>query len=289
MTTKTVLPASQSKLSLYLRAILTLAKPGRPVEKKSRQLVFFDKTPTDSLRLISYQKLCQLHSDAYLPITYPHVLSFNAQLSLLVSEAFTLPVIGLVHTRNIICSLKPIPVESCLEINCYLGKSQNMPKGIQTELLTEVKVDNELMWQSRSFYLYLTTLSAQQVEAKPEFIELPEDINWRSEHFSVAADIGKQYARISGDFNPIHLSNLTARLFGFKQTIAHGMWLKAAAIGQLNIADEHIQSVEVNFKKPVKTASDILFKYAQKNSQRYFLMESLDKQTQHLVGRLNYR
>ena len=32
------------------------------------------------------------------------------------------------------------------------------------------------------------------------------------------------YAWASGDLNPIHLSGLTARLFGFKQPLIHGMW-----------------------------------------------------------------
>src|SRR5699024_626001 len=43
----------------------------------------------------------------------------------------------------------------------------------------------------------------------------------------IAADIGRRYAFVAGDFNPIHLSAYTARLFGFDHAIATGMWLKA--------------------------------------------------------------
>ena len=37
---------------------------------------------------------------------------------------------------------------------------------------------------------------------------------------------------VSGDVNPIHLSGLTAKAFGFKRAIAHGMWVKARALGR---------------------------------------------------------
>jgi hypothetical protein len=41
------------------------------------------------------------------------------------------------------------------------------------------------------------------------------------------ADIGRRYARVSGDYNPIHLSALTAKLFRLPQAIAHGLWNRA--------------------------------------------------------------
>src|SRR3546814_15954009 len=46
-----------------------------------------------------------------------------------------------------------------------------------------------------------------------------------SEYIAVtaAADTGRRYAKVGKDFNPIHLTPFTARLFGFKRHIAHGM------------------------------------------------------------------
>ena len=50
-------------------------------------------------------------------------------------------------------------------------------------------------------------------------------IRWR-----VPDDIGRRYAKVSGDVNPIHMSSLTAKALGFKRAIAHGMWVKAHAL-----------------------------------------------------------
>jgi acyl dehydratase len=54
---------------------------------------------------------------------------------------------------------------------------------------------------------------------------LPGVDEWR-----LAGDIGRRYAAASGDRNPIHLYPLTARLFGFKRAIAHGMWTAARCL-----------------------------------------------------------
>jgi hypothetical protein len=45
----------------------------------------------------------------------------------------------------------------------------------------------------------------------------------------LSGSAGRSYARLSCDWNPIHLWQLTARLFGLKQPIIHGMYLLALA------------------------------------------------------------
>ncbi len=54
------------------------------------------------------------------------------------------------------------------------------------------------------------------------------------------------------DYNPIHLSAPSAKLFGFPRAIAHGLWNKArslAALGERLPASGY--RVEVRFQKPV--------------------------------------
>ena len=53
-------------------------------------------------------------------------------------------------------------------------------------------------------------------------------IAWR-----LPGDLGRRYAAVSGDHNPIHLYPLTAKAFGFPRQIAHGMWSKARCLAAL--------------------------------------------------------
>jgi acyl dehydratase len=78
------------------------------------------------------------------------------------------------------------------------------------------------------------------------------------------AETGRRYAALSGDFNPIHLSTLSAKLFGFKKPIAHGMFTLARAISAYTANQENPNALEINrvdcrFKKPVLLPNTIVF------------------------------
>ncbi|GEC04786.1 hypothetical protein SSP24_24410 [Streptomyces spinoverrucosus] len=77
-------------------------------------------------------------------------------------------------------------------------------------------------------------------ERKP----LPPRTEWR-----LGADIGRRYAAVSGDRNPIHLHPLTARLFGFPRPIAHGMWTVARCLAAHGTPEAVL--VRAEFRAPV--------------------------------------
>jgi acyl dehydratase len=75
----------------------------------------------------------------------------------------------------------------------------------------------------------------------------------------VDADVGRRYAQVSGDYNPIHLHPLSARLFGFKRPIAHGWWLLARSLAELDDEVGDACRVEARFADIVPLGSDVLF------------------------------
>jgi hypothetical protein len=70
--------------------------------------------------------------------------------------------------------------------------------------------------------------------------------SWR-----LPADTGRRYAAVSGDRNPVHLSALTARPFGFKRAIAHGMYTAARALADVGPAAGHTFVWTADFAKPL--------------------------------------
>jgi acyl dehydratase len=72
----------------------------------------------------------------------------------------------------------------------------------------------------------------------------------------VAADIGRRYAAVSGDRNPIHLYGMTAKAFGFPRQIAHGMWTKARCLAALQGRIPDALTVQVAFPTPGPAADD---------------------------------
>ena len=76
----------------------------------------------------------------------------------------------------------------------------------------------------------------------------------------------------SGDFNLIHIHAVTAKAFGFKQAIAHGMWSKAKALANLSLPDAY--EADVWFKLPMYLPSKVEFLTAQAENDTDFLIRN---------------
>lgn len=101
-------------------------------------------------------------------------------------------------------------------------------------------------------------------------------------------DLGRRYAGVSGDFNPIHIHAVSARLLGFPTAIIHGMWTKARCLAAL---DPHLPerfTVDVSFRKPILLPATVQF--AERGDERgiSFAVRGAGKGTPHLDGRVSF-
>lgn len=141
-----------------------------------------------------------------------------------------------------------------LLVGVYAHNLQPHAKGATFDIVTTVEDALGLLWEADSRMLCrgVKLDGEAQVEPLSVFGNVSELARWKA-----PADVGRQYARVSGDYNPIHLSALTAKLFGFPQAIAHGLWNTARTLAALH---EHLPAanveIDVEFKNryacPVK-------------------------------------
>ena len=124
------------------------------------------------------------------------------------------------------------------------------PRGKQFSLITEVRVGDELVWEEVSTNLKRGGGSDDGAKAPGSELPRAEDLP-ATRHVDARRRPGRRYGSVSGDLNPIHVHPLTARLFGFKSAIAHGMWTKARCLGALQARLPDAFTVEVAFKKPI--------------------------------------
>ena len=107
--------------------------------------------------------------------------------------------------------------------------------------------------------------------------------------FSAPADIGRRYGAVSGDRNPIHMSALSARLFGFKRAIAHGMWTKARALSYLLPADPLERAfATVEFKTPLLLPGRAALWTERSDHGAQFEVRDKKGVRPHLRGQLSY-
>ena len=104
---------------------------------------------------------------------------------------------------------------------------------------------------------------------------------------AVPRAVALRYARLSGDRNPIHMSWLGARLFGFKRPIAHGMWTKARALARvLPAAPVERVAIDVAFRAPVLLPGRITHFADPVDEGTDFAVRYGAGERLHLIGRL---
>jgi acyl dehydratase len=139
----------------------------------------------------------------------------------------------------------------------------------------------EAVWDGDSVYLK-RGVPASGDPLDP--LELGPDALQRLSRWQLAPQLGRDYAKVSGDYNPIHLSAASARLFGFPAAIAHGLWNKARTLAALA---DHLPranlEITVHFRKPVRLPSKVsLFASAAGSSGELRLIGAAD--LEHMVG-----
>lgn len=218
-------------------------------------------------------------SSQQLPPTYLHVLAFQMQLELMVQADNPFAVVGLVHIENQIEQYRPISIDEHFDIVCSLDNLQPHPRGWQFDLVTQVLIDNQLVWRGVS-----TNLSrAKSTLRKANQAKIRRPMNVLNQ-FTLPASLGRQYAKYSGDYNPIHLFALSAKLFGFKQQIAHGMWSKARCLAALSAQLPDAFKVQVQFMRPVFLPTQVELYRCDEEGEQHFELTQAGGKPVHLHG-----
>jgi acyl dehydratase len=131
-------------------------------------------------------------------------------------------------------------------------------RGTQFAMAAHARVGEELVWSSRNVYLHRHGKPSGGGSPSKER-EAPGGPGRISAHWRVPEDIGRRYGAVSGDRNPIHLHGWSARLFGMPRPIAHGMWVKARCLAELEPTLPDAFSVEVRFKLPLFLPAQVAF------------------------------
>lgn len=262
------LSESPSMLAGYAQAALGLLPlPGGATELPERTLAL-EGFRVDPANLAAYAGVCGLRFSNTLPLTYGFVLTFPMVMKLLVARDFPLPAMGMVHVRNRIEQSRPVAVDEPLDITVRAENLRPHDKGTQMDFVSEIKVGRELVWRQVSTFLKIgprpgSAAGSESADGSGSAAG-SESGEKKAARANEAAQLGpvatvlkadqkliSKYAAVSGDRNPIHVSSLGAKAFGFPRTIAHGMWSAAAALAAVEGRIPDTAVYDVRFGKPV--------------------------------------
>lgn len=196
----------------------------------------------DPVRLTDYQHLVGATASDDLPAGFVHVLAFPVTTALMVRDDFPLPLLGMVHLANAVTQHRPVRLGEVLDVEVHAERLVAHHRGVSVDLVADVSVAGEAVWRGVSTYLAkgyaLAGETADRVERPEWHAPVPTGV-WR-----LPADLGRRYAAVSGDHNPIHTRTLAAKAFGFPRTIAHGMYTAARALAEIGAPDAFTWAAE---------------------------------------------
>ncbi len=203
----------------------------------------------DPVALAKYARVCGFTLRDELPATYPHVLAFPLHMELLGKAPFS--AVGVVHIANRIVLHRPLRLGEELTITARVSELRPHRRGRAFDFVSEARVGDELVWEDISTNLKRGD-GDESVRDARDFEDPPVTAHWR-----LPGDLGRRYAAVSGDHNPIHTNGLAAKAFGFPRAIVHGMWTKARCLAAVRTPDAFV--VDVRFKKPILLPSTVTF------------------------------
>ena len=194
-----------------------------------------------------------------------HVLAFPVSLALMARRDFPFPLLGLVHLRNQVLQHRPVRVEELVDVECLVRDLRPHRRGRTFEAVSTILGQGgEIIATDVSTYL---VRGAEPGSGEPSGTSPADEGGSRRREFvpprptgrwELGADTGRRYGAVSGDVNPIHLSSLTAKAFGFPSAIAHGMYTASRAFTEARVDLAKPLRWDVTFDAPVTLPGSVL-------------------------------
>jgi hypothetical protein len=183
------------------------------------------------------------------PLTWWYLPVQRAHMATLLSDAFPWRLAGIVHVENTLSAHAPAPSDTPLLLATRIEILPPTASGaVYCDLETVVSANGERILTCTSKYLAVRGRRS----GKPRSERPPAAPGAVIDSWRLAPSSGRAYARVSGDWNPIHLTRWSARLMGLPAPIIHGMHTLGRTCAALEkAAGRRVDAISVRFTAPV--------------------------------------
>ena len=192
------------------------------------------------------------------PVSAHYLLVQRAHLASMLAPAFPFRLPGMVHVENGIAEHARVAPGTPLRLITQVRIEPPTASGARFCVLDTTAWDGSTaVFGCASKYLAVSGRRDGARSAPQPPPVLPVFDGWDVPH-----DAGRAYARVSGDWNPIHLARPAARLFGLRAPIIHGMHSVAKALACLDARGERVRAVDVRFRATVPPGAKVQMLHA---------------------------
>lgn len=257
-------------LSLYTQALFKRANLSSLTQFKPPALpqrIYSQTVKPDPAHYKRYCEVVDWHNDTQTHPCYLQVLALDLQLKCLLDKKSPFAAMGLVHIDNTITVYHALDLSRPVDLRVRFKSVRQHHRGWLVTLEVQAFQNDQCVHEATSGYLAKVRAAHVGQQSRSQQPAEPEVSGDVVGELDADAGIGRRYAGVSGDINPIHLSKLTGKLFGFDSAIAHGMWSLAEAVSNI-VAEQHnhgapavVKQLHCDFHKPMllPATADIYF------------------------------
>lgn len=231
-----------------LRALFQRAAPDAPSAVESR----YQLARLDLGQLQRYQARFGFPATD-VPISYLYLLAQRAHLATTLDHPVPFRIPGMVHVSNRLTRHARIDPAAGMTLETRLRLLEPNHQGARyCELATHAFDGAQSLFDCHSSYL------VQRGQRGAGATPPPTPGGAAIGEWALASSAGRDYAWLSGDWNPIHLTRLSARLMGLSNPIIHGAHTLAMSCAQLEQRyDIELNMIEARFRAPIPLASKV--------------------------------
>ena len=254
-------------LATYPRVLLTKRPPVTEIAEPPEFKASVSGVALDAESVAKYAAACGFAGG--IPPTYPHVLAMPLHLEIFACGSFPLRPMGLIHLSNAIEVLGALRFGMRLDFTVAARNYRRTDSGLAFDMATEIAHEGEPVWRETCVFLSRWPEPVERTGGRPPRPpKAPKDAAVLAE-IDVTGRTAWSYARVSGDYNPIHLNDRAARFFGLRGSISHGMWSLARSLAQqpVPVLADGVR-VETRFLTPVQLPARVAIKEWTAEGQR---------------------
>jgi acyl dehydratase len=234
---------------LVLRVLSKRARPV-PASAPGPLMSAFTLPGIDAAHLARYRAALGFDRDCVaVPLTWWYLPVQRAHMATMLSDDFPYRLAGMVHVENELVAHAEAPSKAPIVLSTRIDILPPTASGaVYCALATEGSAHGVHVFTCTSKYLAVRGLRSGKARPAPQGSVI--------DSWTLAPSSGRAYARVSGDWNPIHLTRWSARLMGLPAPIIHGMHSVARTCAALETAAaRQVTAISVRFTAPLTLGS----------------------------------
>lgn len=282
------LPALPAMLA---KSLLTLNRVDNSCAEKDELQQRFVTGPVARRALAAYQSTFGGFVSE-MPLAFFYCLAQRTHLAQMLDPRFPWPAPGLVHVNNTLQQHANIDPAQGFELHALVKLPARgpdvSPRRLRPQFIVTFYQGDQQVVTCESTYQVMKGQQHEPGRKKAPLKPFQPQPGWVHQcHWQLGSGMGRRYARVSGDFNPIHLHSICSRWFGFKKPIIHGMYMMARAQAKIEQASgKPATRIEVNFKRPVVLPARVQFWVSEQEGRHRYEVRSADHSQVQLDGEI---